>query len=217
MIGQINPPQTQNTNPYFFKDLEELSFTQTTLFLLNYSGILHNFNLSSLSLTTHLIVNENFVNAYLENADIKYRYNTPVLYLVFNKEAKYLNNIKQNNKNLTILEYLEESKETIDFYEDNYNYIFTYKPNNLEFFDMVKYVKSGYYLMLKPLAKSDIICNFVNNLLKQKGLYEIMQMYYDLDHIPKPFVKIDKLTETYSESTFTSAKHKDFITLKKYT
>ena len=215
MIGQINPPQTQNTNPYFFKDLETLNFTQTSLFLVNYINLFKSIVNNSCTLT--YLHSQNFVNAYLHNSDVNFNYKNNVIYLVFNKEGTYKPCIKVNNNYLTILELLEEKPETLDFYEDNFNYVYAFKPSDENFKNYIYLIKKGLYLELPKLYSKTIISNFINNLIDKKGLYEIIQNELDLEYIPHPFLKINKLSETYSENNFKKIQYKDFIALKKYT
>ena len=210
MIGQILKPQQK----FFFEELETLNFTQTSLFLVNYINLFKSVVNNNSTLT--YLYSQNFVNAYLVNSDINFNYKNNVIYLVFNKEAKYTPCISVSNKYLTILELLEEKPETLDLYEDNFNYVYTFKPNNVNFENYVYYLKKGLYLNLPILHSKDTVSMFINNLINKKGLYEIIQNQLDIDYVPHPYLKINKLSETYSEHNFKKICYSDFNTLKKF-
>lgn len=210
MIGQILKPQQK----FFFNELETLNFTQTSLFLVNYINLFRSIANNNCTLT--YLHSQNFVNAYLINADINFNYKDNVIYLVFNKESKYNSCVSVDNKYLTILELLEEKPETLDFYEDNFNYIYTFKPSNKNFEKYISLVKKGLYLELPKLNSKDTVSVFINNLIDKKGLYQVIQKELDIDYVPHPYLKINKLFETYSEHSFKKICYKDFNTLKKF-
>jgi hypothetical protein len=210
MTGTILKPQ----KTYFFNELEELNFTQTSLFLLNYINLFKSIE-NNFSTLTYL-VNQNLVNSYLVNKDVSYNYKDNVIYLVFSKEGIYKPNVSANGKIFTILELLEEKSETLDYYEDNFNHIYTFKPNNQVFQEAVYFLKRGMYLSLNKLTSKDTVSTFVNNILDKKGLYEIIQKELDIDYVPYPYLKLSKEKESYSEQNFKKICYKDFHLLKKF-
>lgn len=205
-----NPHQT-----YFFKELEDLKITQTSLFLLNHINIFKNIS-NNLSTLTYLH-NENLINSYLFNKEVEYNYASDVIYLVFKKDVKYLPNVNFNKNNVTILEVLEEIPQTLDYYENDLHHVFAIKPDNEIFNIHVNLLLKGLYKSMKPLHSSDIVSNFINNLIKKEGLYKIIQSELHIKNIPHPFLKLSIDKETYDPENFNPITFKDFQLLKKYT
>jgi hypothetical protein len=179
--------------PQFFKELEELKMTQTSLFLLNHINIFKKIA-NNLSILTYL---------HTEN-------------LVFKKNIKYSDNILYNKKKLTILEVLEEIPETIDYYEDDIGHVFTVKPDNEDFDNHIQLLKKGLYLNMSLLTSVDTVSAFVNKLISKQGLYEIMQAELNVEDIPYPFLKLSKEKETYSINNAQVIDAKDFQILKQF-
>jgi|Laugresbdmm110sn_1035088.scaffolds.fasta_scaffold68253_2 hypothetical protein len=200
--------------PQFFKELEELKMTQTSLFLLNHISIFKKIA-NNLSILTYFHT-ENLINSYLFNKEIEYNYSSNVIYLVFKKDVKYNNNILYNKKKLTILEVLEEIPETIDYYEDDIAHVFTIKPDNEDFDNHIQLLKKGLYLNMSLLTSVDTVSAFVNKLISKQGLYEIMQAELNVEDIPYPFLKLSKEKETYSIDNAQVIDAKDFQILKQF-
>ena len=200
--------------PQFFKELEELKMTQTSLFLLNHINIFKKIA-NNFSTLTYLHT-ESLLNAYLFNKEVEYNYSSNVIYLVFKKDIKYNNNILYNKKQITILEVLEEIPETIDYYEDDIGHVFTVKPDNEDFDKHIELLKKGLYLNMSLLTSVDTVSAFVNKLISKQGLYEIMQAELNVEDIPYPFLKLSEEKETYSIDNAQAIDAKDFQILKQF-
>jgi hypothetical protein len=203
---------TQEKKITFFDELHQLNITQTSLFLLNYIGLFK--KLEKNMSTLQFLYNNGLVNTYLFNDDISYHYNNSI-YLIFDKKFSYNKNIIYNSEKINIVQLLEDNPKTLDFYADDYNYIFTFRSNQT-FNDNLEKFLNGEYLKLDKLHSQDTISNFVNNLINKRGLYKVMCNQLGVKDIPKPFLKLEANNESYSEDSFKRINSNDFNVIRKY-
>ena len=140
-----------------FKYLKYHNLNETSLFLLNNISLFKNTEANKSNV--EILYLNGLVNSYLSDINNQNNYNNSI-YLVFKKDFTFKKVIRYNFKNIDIIEYLHTRNDIVDYYEDEFNYIFIKKLNRLE-----------------RIFKSLLVKNQIEDLPDLKPINDIYKFY----------------------------------------